>query len=166
VVTNAGDEDNVVLAGVDGFDDTAAAGRILANMSEQVAAQLTRDWVIAEMVQNLRVCMAELSTKKSVVKTRRAGQTVTHTIDVYRHDSAGAIATAKLLLDEDERRTKMQETIEHKAAQAGGKPEQSLAARMIEKAFGKPPPQDEEDGDLEEFGKYPEDEPQDPSPPV
>ena len=37
---------------------------------------------------------------------------------------------------------------------------------MIEKAFGKPPPLDEEDGELDEFGDDPEDEPQGPLPPV
>ena len=50
--------------------------------------------------------MGELPTKKSVVKIRRDGQTITHTIEVYLRNSAGAIATAKVLLDECERREK------------------------------------------------------------
>ena len=53
----------------------------------------------------------------------------------------------KLLLDEVERREKAQQTIEHKAAQADGKPERSLAVRMIEKAFGKPPTEDLDEDD-------------------
>jgi hypothetical protein len=165
-ISEAVDVAAVVTTGQEDSDKPSTAAQLLAELSEQVAAGLGRHWLISTLVRSVKMDMGEMPIKRSVIKTRADGQTTVRTIEVYQRNSAGVVAGVKLLLDEIERREKAQQTIEHKAAQADGKPERSLGARMIEKAFGKPPPLDEDDGELDEFGDDPEDEPQDPLPPV
>ena len=67
-------------------------GQIMDEMSEQIAGQLTRDWVTAQLIRNVRMAMGDLPVKQSRIQTKREkdGQ-VTYqvaTIETYVRDAA------------------------------------------------------------------------------
>ena len=169
VLQNAGETANVVSADVGGLDDATAAGRILESMSEQVAAQLTRHWLVSTLMRSVKMDMGEIPVKRSVIKTRADGQTTIRTIEVYARNSAGVMAGVKLLLEEDDRRAKLQQTVEHQAQQTGGDPEMSLGARLLIKAYGPIPKRNRDavelDEDPDELGPDYSDDSSDPEPP-
>ena len=52
------------------YEGASASIAGIEEKSEQVARQLSRDWIISEMVQNLRICMAKVPVRKSTIKNK------------------------------------------------------------------------------------------------
>ena len=154
MLQNTGETANVVSADEGGLDDATAAGRSLESMSEQVATQLNRYWLVSTLMRSVKMDMGEIPVKRSVIKTRADGQTNIRTIEVYARNSAGVTAGVKRLLEEDDRRAKLQQTIEHQAEQTGGDPEMTLGARLLIKAYGPSPHREADQNRRSAFVRY------------
>jgi hypothetical protein len=144
VLTDGEEEVNIVSAETEGFDPSATAAQILEEISEKVAEQLARHWLVTTLIRNVKIAMAEIPVRQTRVRTRRkrADGSVffeTTVIEVYEHDAAAVVASARLLLDECDRREKAAEAIKNQADELGGKPKLSIGARLLERAYGKPP---------------------------
>ena len=77
-------------------------------MSEKIAEQLARHWVVSRLIRNVKMGMTEIPVRQTRACTRRKradGSVFFETvIEVYERDAAAVVASAKLLLDECDRR--------------------------------------------------------------
>jgi phage terminase small subunit len=138
VPTHAKEEVNVISAEVDDFDSAATAARILEEMSETIAEQLARHWLVSTLIRNIKMGMTEIPVRQTRVRTRRkrADGSVyyeTTVIEVYERDAAAVVASAKLLLEECDSREKAAEAIKDHADKPKGK---TLGARLAEQYLG------------------------------
>ena len=135
---------NTAPAGHEDFDATTRASQLLEEMSERIAEQLARHWVIARLIRNVKIAMADIPACQTRVRTRRkkADGSVfyeTTVIEVYEHDAAAVVASCRLLLAECDRRETMELAIKANALGGAEEPAKSLGARWLEKHYGKLP---------------------------
>jgi hypothetical protein len=147
VPTGAKGEVNVISAEKNGFDTAATAARILEEMSERVAEQLARHWLVTTLIRNIKIAMAEIPVRQTQVRTRRkradgSAFFETTVIEVYERDAGAVVASAKLLLEECDRREAKDAEIKAADEQNAGP---SLGARLLERAYGKLPPVNRKD---------------------
>ena len=139
---------------VNSYEGASASitGQIMDEMSEQIAGQLTRDWVTAQLIRNVRMAMGDLPVKQSRIQTKREKDgRVTYqvaTIETYVRDAAAVVSSMKLLLDESDRREKAEAARTVEASADGG--EMSLGARLLIKAFGPIPKRNRDAVELDE----------------
>ena len=110
-------------------------------MSEKIAEQLTRHWLISTLIRNIKIGMADIPVRQTRVRTKRkrADGSVfyeTTVIEVYERDAAAVVSSCKLLLAECDRREAKSAEIKAADEQSAGP---SLGARLLERAYGKLP---------------------------
>src|SRR6185369_16130716 len=112
--------------------------RLIDELSAPIANQLSRDWVTAQLIRNVRMAMGDLPVKQSRIQTKREKDgRMTYqvaTIETYVRDAAAVVASMRLLLDESDRREKAEAARTVEASADGG--EMTLGARLLAKAYG------------------------------